>query len=126
MTEGKAEEQAEKVEEEKQTKKPAAKKAAVTKTTKKVEEKAEESVVEEGEKSVDETTEEKKSKGPHNYRVVYDKEEKIWKLRKDGAKRVIKSFATKAEALEYAKDLSERNDMGLTVHKKDGKFQKKK
>ena len=98
----------------------------MTKTTKKVEEKAEESVVEEGEKSVDETTEEKKSKGPHNYRVVYDKEEKVWKLRKDGAKRVIKSFATKAEALEYAKDLSERNDMGLTVHKKDGKFQKKK
>ena len=61
-----------------------------------------------------------------NYLKANDKEEKVWKLRKDGAKRVIKNFATKAEALEYAKDLSERNDMGLTVHKKDGKFQKKK
>lgn len=115
------------------TKKPVTKKATAKKTTKKteekkVEEKTEEPVVEEKVEEVpaEEKSEEKKPKGPHNYRVVYDKEEKIWKLRKDGAKRVIKSFATKAEALEYAKDLSERNDMGLTVHKKDGKFQKKK
>ena len=64
---------------------------------KKVEEKTEEPVVEEKVEEVpaEEKSEEKKPKGPHNYRVVYDKEEKIWKLRKDGAKRVIKSFATK-------------------------------
>ncbi len=60
------------------------------------------------------------------YRVVYDKEDRLWKITKDGAKRTIASFATKDEALKRVKELSESNELNFVVHKKDGKFQKKK
>lgn len=59
------------------------------------------------------------------YRVMYDKENRVWLIKKDGAKRTIASFATKEEALERVRDLSSTNDMNFIVHKKDGKFQKK-
>ncbi len=58
------------------------------------------------------------------YRVVYDSERRMWAIKKDGAKRVIKRLPTKAEALSLAKELSETQNFNLTVHKKDGKFQK--
>ncbi len=60
------------------------------------------------------------------YRVLYNKEERTWQIKKDGAKRVISSFPTKDEALKRVKELSESNDLNYIVHKKDGKFQKKK
>ena len=60
------------------------------------------------------------------YRVLYNKEERTWQIKKDGAKRVISSFPTKDEALKGVKELSESNDLNYIVHKKDGKFQKKK
>lgn len=59
------------------------------------------------------------------YVVSYDKENKNWKISRDGAKRIIDSKATKAEALERVKQLSINNDAGFVVKKKDGKFQKK-
>ncbi len=59
------------------------------------------------------------------YRVVYDKEKQAWVIKKDGAKRIIASFETKEKALARVKDLSQSNDVGFIVHKKDGKFQKK-
>ena len=59
------------------------------------------------------------------YRVVYDKEARVWVIKKDGAKRNIASFATKDEALSRVKELSESQDLNFVVHKKDGKFQKK-
>lgn len=59
------------------------------------------------------------------YRVMYEKENRVWLIKKDGAKRTIASFATKEEALERVRDLSSTNDMNFIVHKKDGKFQKK-
>ena len=60
------------------------------------------------------------------YRVLYNKEERTWQIKKDGAKRVISSFPTKDEDLKRVKELSESNDLNYIVHKKDGKFQKKK
>lgn len=59
------------------------------------------------------------------YRVVYDKQDKRWLIKKDGAKRVIDSKCTKEEALARVQDLSESQDIKFVVHKKDGKFQKK-
>ena len=59
------------------------------------------------------------------YRVLYDKENRVWFIKKDGAKRKIASFTTKEEALARVKELSASNDLSFIVHKKDGKFQKK-
>ena len=59
------------------------------------------------------------------YRVVYDRENRVWLIKKDGAKRVIASFATKDEALKRVKELCESQNLKVIVHKKDGKFQKK-
>lgn len=60
-----------------------------------------------------------------SYRVIYDMSEKVWLIKKDGAKRVIRKVSTKAEATKIAKELSENQNLNLTIHKKDGKFQKK-
>lgn len=59
------------------------------------------------------------------YRVLYDKESRLWVIKKDGAKRNIASFPTKEEAMSRVKELSESQDLNFVVHKKDGKFQKK-
>lgn len=59
------------------------------------------------------------------YRVVFDKEDGLWKIKKDGAKRVIDSKKTKEEALKRVQELSQSQDTKFVVYKKDGKFQKK-
>ena len=59
------------------------------------------------------------------YRVLYNKEDRTWQIKKDGAKRVIDSRPTKEEALNRVKELSQSQDTKFIVHKKDGKFQKK-
>ncbi len=59
------------------------------------------------------------------YRVIFDKEDRLWKIKKDGAKRVIDSKVTKEEALARVQELSESHDFKFVVYKKDGKFQKK-
>ena len=59
------------------------------------------------------------------YRVIFDKEDKLWKIKKDGAKRVIDSKKTKEEALLRVQELSKSQDTKFVVYKKDGKFQKK-
>lgn len=59
------------------------------------------------------------------YRVTYDKEERKWVIKKDGAARIITSYATKAEAMDRVKELSKNQDINFVVKKKDGKFQKK-
>lgn len=70
-----------------------------------------------------EEVEEKQKKAV--YRVIFDKEDKLWKIKKDGAKRVIDSKKTKEEALERVQELSKSQDTNFVVYKKDGKFQKK-
>lgn len=59
------------------------------------------------------------------YRVLFDKEDGLWKIKKDGAKRIIDSFKTKDEALTRVQELSKNQDSKFVVYKKDGKFQKK-
>ena len=59
------------------------------------------------------------------YRVVYDKEDSLWKIKKDGASRVIDSRKTKEEALARVQELSKNKNIKFVVHKKDGKMQKK-
>ncbi len=73
-----------------------------------------------------EENEKETHKRPQSYRILYDKETETWEVRKDNAKRVIRRVKTKKEALEIAKELSQNQDLNLVVHKKDGKFQKKR
>ena len=73
-----------------------------------------------------EAKEEKDTSRKPIYRIVYDKEARLWLIKKDGAKRTITSFVTKQEALDRVEQLSKSNDVNFIVHKKDGKFQKKK
>lgn len=60
------------------------------------------------------------------YRVLPNEADHTWVIKRDGAERVIESFHTKDEALARVKQLSENQEVGFTVSKKDGKFQKKK
>lgn len=59
------------------------------------------------------------------YRVLYGKEEKLWLIKRDGAKRTIASYKTKEQALLRVSDLCKNQNAKVIVHKKDGKFQKK-
>ena len=70
------------------------------------------------------STTEKKARTP-KYRVIYNQEDKCWDIKKDGAKRVIRKVKTKAEALDIVEHLAEKQNLSVTVHKKDGKFQKR-
>ena len=71
------------------------------------------------------TKKESGAKTVEKYRVTYDKDKQDWVVKKDGAQKANKRFATKEEATEYAKDLAKRNNASVVLHKKDGKFQKK-
>ena len=64
-------------------------------------------------------------KSESGYRVVYDRETFTWVVKKDNNTRVTRRVKTKKEALEIAKELSKRQDVNMTVHKKHAKFQKK-
>ncbi len=78
-----------------------------------------------GRKKKNEKKKEKEEKEKKSvYRVVYDHENRVWLIKKDGAKRVISSFLTKDEAIKRVKELCESQNMKVIVHKKDGKFQK--
>ena len=59
------------------------------------------------------------------YRLIYEKDNASWVIRKDGAGRTIRRVKTKQEALDILKEMEEKNDeMKVVVHKKNGKFQK--
>lgn len=122
----------EKIEKEKAEKEAVAKEkkasSKVKKETKKEEiveevEVVEEETVEETEQTSAEATEKKTRKAV--YRVVFDKEDSLWKIKKDGAKRIIASYKTKQEALDKVQSLSKNQEINFVVMKKDGKFQKK-
>lgn len=78
------------------------------------------------EKKVETKEVEEKEVSLGKYVVVFDKEEKLWKIKRDNAKRVIASYATKKDAMTRVKTLCENNDAGVVVKKKNGQFQKKK
>lgn len=87
------------------------------------EEEAEEETAEIEEETTEVVTKDEDRRGV--YRVVYDKEDKLWKIKRDGAKRVIETKQTKDEAVKRVMELSGNKEVGFVVHKKDGKFQKK-
>ena len=70
-------------------------------------------------------TEISKKEKLNRYRVTYDKDRQNWVVKMDGATRASKRCSTKEEALKVAKELAKKKDSKLSVHKKDGKFQKK-
>ena len=77
------------------------------------------------EKVKEEQPEISKKEKLNRYRVTYDKARQNWVVKMDGATRASKRCATKEEALKIAKELAKKKDSKLSVHKKDGKFQKK-
>ncbi len=60
----------------------------------------------------------------NKYTVKYDRDKGNWIILKAGNSRPTRRVATKAEALSIARELAGKSDAALTVHKKDGKFQK--
>ena len=72
-----------------------------------------------------EEKEDSKKEKLNRYRVTFDKEQGNWVVKMDGGDRASRRCATKEEALKVAKELAEKKDASLSVHKKDGKFQKK-
>ena len=59
------------------------------------------------------------------YRLIYDKEQKDWVISRDNSERASKRCGTKREALKYLKSLSDNQDVGTVIHKRNGKWQKK-
>ena len=100
----------------KKEEKPADKKASSKKPAKAINEEPKE------EKKEEEEVEEKEEN--QTYRIVYDKEQKNWIVRIDGGKRASRRCKTKEEALKVAKELAKKKDADLSIHKKNGKFQK--
>lgn len=117
-SDNKTEESTEKVAEDNENKEAEKEPAEENKTTEKVEVISDEEVV------VEEVEETKEGKKSNKYRVIYSKEQKCWIVRMDGGKRASRLCATKEEALKVAKDLAKKKDANLSVHKKNGKFQK--
>jgi uncharacterized protein YdaT len=103
---------------------PFTKKKKVVETNQVVEQETQEEIVVES--TVEEKDETTGSTRKPVYRVIYDKKERKWNIRKDQAKRVIESYVTKEEALARVEQLAASKDMKFIVHKKDGKFQKKR
>ena len=99
-------------------------KAVAEEKAEKVEEEEKTEIVVEGEESVESSNAEKRAIKAV-YRVIYDSENREWMVKKDGAQRVIRRVRTKAEALELANQFATRQDLSISVQKKDGKFQKK-
>ena len=60
------------------------------------------------------------------YRLVHDKEAREWVIYRDKSERASGRFATKDEAMKRLKELSKNQEVGCIVHKKDGKWQKKR
>ena len=50
----------------------------------------------------------------------------IWIVRFGGSDKVIKSFATQAEAIAFTKELAKKYDRRYVIHKASGGFRKMK
>lgn len=64
----------------------------------------------------------------HTYHVVSIKDEKGkitgWGVKLVNGEKMIKTFKTQKEALDYANELSEKNGRGVVLHSKTGKARK--
>ncbi|HBD05952.1 MAG TPA: hypothetical protein DCY93_00885 [Firmicutes bacterium] len=95
------------------------------KAPKKEEPKAEPKKVEKAEKEESsESSEEKKR--TDTYHVSRRSKDGKWQVKFGGSDKPIKLFDTQAEALDYAKELSQKYDKSVSIHKRDGKIRKQK
>ncbi len=100
---------------------------SVKNTTQEVEEEKEIKVANDDNVKDEEVKEDAKEEVKHEvYRVKYDKMKGDWVVKKDGATRAYRRFATKEEASKFAKTLTKEKGLVVSVHKKNGKFQKQK
>ena len=135
------------VKEEKKEAKPTSKKEVKveTKTTKKVEVKAtkndaktatkkeveaktskkETKAAKQEEIEIVENTEKTQSSRPKVYHVSI-REDGKWQVKFAKGEKVIKTFATQLEAIDYAKQLAHNQNGSIAIHKKDGKIRKQK
>ena len=60
------------------------------------------------------------------YRLVYDKNSKDWVIYRDNSEHASRRCKTKKEAQAVLKQLCKNQEASSVVHKKDGKFQKKR
>ena len=58
------------------------------------------------------------------YHVSLRAEDKKWCVKFANGAKVIKTFDTQKEAIDYAKKLADSQDGNITIHKKDGKIRK--
>jgi hypothetical protein len=57
------------------------------------------------------------------YHVVPDKDEGVWKVRREGAERAANIHDVKSDALEKARELAPNNDLSqVKIHGRDGKI----
>lgn len=135
------------VKEEKKETKPTSKKEVKveTKTTKKVEVKAtkkdaktatkkeveaktskkETKAAKQEEIEIVENTEKTQSSRPKVYHISI-REDGKWQVKFAKGEKVIKTFATQLEAIDYAKQLANNQNGSIAIHKKDGKIRKQK
>lgn len=70
-------------------------------------------------------SEESKDDRPKVYHISL-REDGRWQVKFAKGERAVKTFATQAEAIEYAKKLADKQNGSITIHKKDGKIRKQK
>lgn len=120
--EAKAAEEKKKAEEEKKAKEEAEKVE--------VKEETEETVAFTEDEEINEDSEEAKKEAARVYHIARRAAENergyIWIVRFGGSDKVIKSFATQAEAIAFTKELAKKYDRRYVIHKASGGFRKMK
>lgn len=72
-----------------------------------------------------ESTEKTQSSRPKVYHISI-REDGKWQVKFAKGEKVIKTFATQLEAIDYAKQLANNQNGSIAIHKKDGKIRKQK
>lgn len=108
---------------EEESKKDTVKKEKIPESSKKEEQKKDVTPKKEKTESVNSSEDKKRTE---TYHVSKRQKDGKWQVKFGGSDKPIKLFDTQAEALSYAKELSQKYDKSLTIHKKDGKIRKQK
>ncbi len=58
------------------------------------------------------------------YHISKRKTDGLWQVRASGAKKVLKLFATQAEAIAFARRVASNQNTSFVIHKEDGSFRK--
>ena len=61
------------------------------------------------------------------YHVVPDKDEGVWKVKREGAERASSIHDVRGDAFEKARDLAQNNPLSqVKIHKRDGTIQEER